>query len=115
MNQYKAKTIRLKRRAARTRSQIFGTAARPRLSVHRSLKHISAQLINDESNKSLVGVNDSKLTGTKTEKAKAVGKAIAEAAKKVQVTEVVFDRGSYLYHGRVKAVAEAAREHGLKF
>lgn len=115
MNQYKAKTIRLKRRAARTRSQIFGTAERPRLSVHRSLKHISAQLINDADNKSLAGVNDTKLKGTKTEKAKAVGAAMAEAAKKLKVTQVVFDRGSYLYHGRVKAVAEAAREHGLKF
>jgi large subunit ribosomal protein L18 len=115
MNQYKAKTIRLKRRAARTRSQIFGTAARPRLSVQRSLKHISAQLINDEANKSLGGVNDAKLKGTKTEKAKLIGKAIADVAKKLNITEVVFDRGSYLYHGRVKAVAEAARENGLKF
>lgn len=115
MNQQKAKTIRLKRRAARTRSQIFGTAARPRLSVQRSLKHISAQLINDAANKSLGGVNDAKLTGTKTEKAKAIGKAIAETAKQLNITEVVFDRGSYLYHGRVKALAEAARENGLKF
>lgn len=115
MNQYKARTIRLKRRAQRTRSQLFGSAERPRLSVFRSLKHISAQLIDDAAQKTLAGVTDEKIKGTKSEKAAAVGKQIAEVAKQLKIETVVFDRGPYLYHGRVKALAEAAREQGLKF
>lgn len=115
MNQHKAKTIRSARRAQRTRSMITGTPERPRLSVHRSLKHISAQLIDDKHQKTIAGVNDENTKGTKTVKAQEVGKRIAEAAKKANITTVIFDRGSNLYHGRVKALAEAARENGLKF
>lgn len=103
------------RRAYRTRARILGTAERPRLSVHRTLKHISAQLINDVDGTTLAAVNDTDAKGTGVEKAAAVGKAIAEAAKKAGVETVVFDRGAFKYHGRVKALADAARENGLTF
>lgn len=115
MNRNQQKAQAQQRRARHTRSKIFGTAARPRLSVHRSLKHISAQLINDEAGVSLGSVSDMALKGTKTEKALALGKAIAAVAQEKGITEVVFDRGAFLYHGRVKAVADGAREAGLKF
>lgn len=103
------------RRAHRVRSRIRGTAQRPRLTVNRSLKHISAQLIDDENGVTLAAVSDTAATGTKTEKAQAVGTQIAEAGKAAGIESVVFDRGSYLYHGRVKALADAAREAGLNF
>lgn len=103
------------RRARRTRAKIFGTAERPRFSVHRSLKHISAQIINDETGTTLCALSDKGYTGTKTEKALELGKKIGELAKSKGVTEVIFDRGSFLYHGRVKALAEGAREAGLTF
>ena len=103
------------RRAYRTRARISGTAERPRLSVHRTLKHISAQLINDVDGTTLAAVNDADAKGTGVEKAAAVGIAIAEAAKKAGVETVVFDRGAFKYHGRVKALADAARENGLTF
>ncbi len=110
-----SKNQRTQRRARRNRSKFFGTAERPRLSVHRSLKHISAQVIDDATGTTLASASDIKLKGKKLEKAAAVGKLVAEAAQKKGVTTVVFDRGAYLYHGRVKAVAEAAREAGLQF
>lgn len=115
MNTAIAKIHRLRRRAQRTRSKLRGTAERPRLTVSRSLKHISVQLIDDTHSLSLIGVGDQAYSGSKSDKAKAVGKAIAEAAQKMNITSVVFDRGSYLYHGRVKALADAARDQGLKF
>lgn len=105
------------RRQNRIRSKVSGTAARPRLSVFTSNQHIVAQLIDDLSGKTLAYVSDveTKATGTKTERSAKVGEMIAEKAAKIKVTEVVFDRGGKLYHGRVKALAEGARAKGLKF
>ena len=102
------------------RSKIFGTSDIPRLAVFRSNKQIYAQLIDDTIGKTLAASssNDKKLTnikGTKIDQATAVGKSIAENAKSVGIETVVFDRGGFLYHGRVKALAESARESGLKF
>lgn len=115
MNKEQKKRHQKQRRAHRTRHRLFGTAERPRLSVHRSLRSISAQLIDDTAGKTLASADDRDATGTKTEKAQAVGKKIAESAKAAGVETVIFDRGSFLYHGRVKALADAAREAGLKF
>jgi large subunit ribosomal protein L18 len=105
------------RRKNRIRSKVSGTAARPRLAVFCSNLHISAQVIDDAAGKTLVAVYDTEITtkGTKSEKATAVGTLVAEKALKAKVTEVVFDRGGKLYHGRVKALATGAREKGLKF
>lgn len=111
------KRERLVRRRVRVRSVVAGTAKRPRLSVFRSLTHIYAQLIDDEKGVTLASAASSELKagGTKTEQARAVGKAIAERGTKLGLVSVVFDRGGRAYHGRVKAVADAAREAGLKF
>lgn len=106
------------RRAHRTRSRIRGTQERPRLSVFRSLKHISAQVINDETGKTLASASDAHVDskGKKPiEIASLVGAEVAKRAKEAGVTIVVFDRGSCLYHGRVKALADGAREGGLEF
>ncbi len=106
---------RLKRHM-RIRNKIAGTTERPRLVVFRSLKHIYAQLVDDAENRTLMTVSDAKVVeGTKTEKSTAVGKALAEQAKAAGITQVVFDRAGYQYHGRVKAVADGAREGGLEF
>lgn len=104
-------------RANRTRAKIHGTAERPRLSVHISNQHISAQLINDDQKTTLAYATTvgSKLTGNKTELAAAIGKDIAEKAKKAKIKQVVFDRGARLYAGRLSALAEAARQEGLEF
>ncbi len=105
----------------RIRKKMQGTAELPRLNVYRSLNHIYVQVIDDLHGTTLVsastaeGKKESRTTGGNVASAKAVGKKIAERAKAKGVTKVVFDRGGYLYHGRVKAVAEAAREAGLKF
>jgi len=105
-----------KQRHKRIRSKVTGTAARPRLCVYRSLNNIYAQLIDDQNNVVLVSANDLKTkTNPKTESAKNVGKLLAEAAKSKKIAEVVFDRNGYKFHGRVKALAESARENGLKF
>ncbi len=107
------------RRLRRVRGKITGTAERPRLAVFRSNKGIFAQLIDDENGRTLAGTSwlglKKSFKGNKSEQAAEVGKAIAEAAKKAGIETVVFDRGGYLYHGRVKALAEGAREGGLKF
>lgn len=104
------------RRHARIRSQVKGTAERPRLSVYRSNTTIYAQIINDVTGVTIASASDLKeKSGTKTERAQKVGKNIADAAKKAKVTSVVFDRGGFLYAGRIKALAEAAREAGLNF
>ena len=102
------------------RSKIFGTSDIPRLAVFRSNKQIYAQLIDDTVGKTLASAssnnkNLAKLKGTKIDQAIAVGKSIAENAKSAGIETVVFDRGGFLYHGRVKALAESARESGLKF
>lgn len=103
------------RRHARVRAKVAGTGARPRLVVFRSHKHIYAQLVDDAAQRTLLSVSDAKLEGKKSEKSTAVGKLVAEKAKAAGITKVVFDRGGYRYHGRVKAVADGAREGGLEF
>lgn len=103
------------RRAKRVRASIKSADNRPRLSVHRSDAHIWVQIIDDARHITLASAADMELKGTKTEKASAVGAKIALAAKKVGVTTIVFDRGSYRYHGRIKALADAARSSGLIF
>lgn len=107
------------RRAIRTRARIRGTEARPRLTVFRSSAHIYAQVINDETGRTLASASDLTVAEAKGKKpleiAALIGAEVAKHAKVAGVTTVVFDRGSYLYHGRVKAVAEAAREAGLAF
>lgn len=110
------------RRKRRVRLKISGTTQRPRLSVNRSLKHIYAQIIDDENGKTLAHasslspeVRDNATEGGKIQVAKDVGQLIAQKAKEQQIEGVVFDRGGNLYHGRIKALAEAAREGGLKF
>ncbi len=105
------------RRVNLVRSQLKGTAERPRLSVHVSNMHISAQIIDDVNSKTLAGVSTvgKKAKGTMTEKAESIGTEIAKLAKTQKINKVVFDRGSKLYHGRVKALAEAARKGGLEF
>lgn len=99
----------------RVRKSIKRELNLPRLAVFRSNQHIYAQLIDDNANKTLVFASDSELKGSKTEKARQVGEVIAKKALGVKVSAVVFDRGGFLYHGRVKALAEGAREGGLKF
>ena len=104
-------------RAKRTRAKIHGTAERPRLSVHISNQHITAQIIDDDKSATLAYATTvgSKITGTKTEKAAAIGKEIADKAKKAKIKTVVFDRGAKLYAGRLSALADAARKEGLEF
>jgi large subunit ribosomal protein L18 len=105
------------RRHKRVRKRIFGTAERPRLVVFRSNRGIEAQLVDDVDGKTLAAASwlhlKKDFKGSKTEQAAEVGKLLAANAKKAEVQEAVFDRGGYLYHGRVKALAEAAREGGL--
>ncbi|HNP79659.1 MAG TPA: 50S ribosomal protein L18 [Candidatus Pacearchaeota archaeon] len=108
------KNKRLKRHK-RVRAKIKGAEKSPRLCVFRSISHIYAQLINDETGKTLISIQDSGLKGNKTEIAKKVGNLLAEKAKEKKIEKVIFDRGGYKYHGRVKALAEGAREGGLKF
>jgi len=103
------------RRHFRVRKRVNGTAERPRLVVFRSDKHIYAQLVDDNAQRTLMTVTDTGLEGKKVEKSFGVGKKVAELAKERGLTSIVFDRGGYLYHGRVKAVADGAREGGLEF
>ncbi len=110
---------RLKRRF-RSKKMLYGTADRPRLIVYKSLKHIYAQLIDDQSQRCLTGISSlaKELTGmkaSKTEMAGKIGEMIAAKAKEKGIDTVLFDRSGYLYHGRIKAVAEGARKGGLKF
>ena len=107
------------RRHRRVRGKVRGTVERPRLAIFRSNRGIFAQLVDDDTGKTLAGASWTGLPksfkGDKTEQATEVGKQLAAAAKRVGVDGVVFDRGGYLYHGRVKALAEGAREGGLSF
>lgn len=119
------KTLKRVRRHKKIRKDIIGTKERPRLCVFRSNQHIYAQLVNDETAKVLMSVSDKDLkakkrpgnTGypKKSEMAKEVGMAIAKKALENKIEKVVFDRGGFIFHGRVKALAEGAREGGLKF
>jgi len=100
----------------RIRRKMTGTAERPRLNVYRSLNHIYAQVIDDQKGETLVSASSIKMkNGGNVAAAKEIGKAVAELAVKKGIKQVVFDRGGYLYHGRVKALADAAREAGLEF
>ena len=99
----------------RVRKKMSGTQERPRLSVYRSNKSIYCQIIDDLSGHTLAAASSKDVTGTKIEQAMQVGKLIAERAQAVGVTTVVFDRSGYLYHGRVKSLADGAREGGLQF
>jgi large subunit ribosomal protein L18 len=105
------------RRKVRIRAKVQGTAVRPRLVVFKSLIHIYAQVVNDENGTVLASSSDLKAKGkgTKTEKAKKVGEEIAKLAKEKKLEAVVFDRNGFKYHGRIKALADAARDGGLKF
>ncbi len=114
----KGKKVALKRRHARIRKRISGTAERPRLVVTRSNRHMVAQIVDDNAGKTLVSESTlmadfADFQGTKTEAAKKVGELLAKKAKDAGITTVVFDRGGNMYHGRVAAVAEGAREGGL--
>jgi large subunit ribosomal protein L18 len=123
MKKTQAKSASLARRQRRVRGKVSGTAARPRLRVVRSNAHISAQLIDDVAANTLCAAASNEKAMTKvikgsasnTEAAKAVGLELGKRAKDAGITEVVFDRGGRLYHGRVKALADGAREAGLKF
>jgi large subunit ribosomal protein L18 len=121
MFNHDSKDIIRQRVHTRIRKKLQGTEERPRLSVYRSLNNISVQIIDDHSGvtllsaSSLEGKKQGKKQGGNVAAAKQIGKLIAERAKEKGITKVVFDRGGYLYHGRVKALAEAAREAGLKF
>jgi large subunit ribosomal protein L18 len=120
---YKKDTQRRFRKRIRVRKKIFGTPVRPRLAVFRSNYHIYAQLINDETGNTILSASslsneiaeDVKKAGSKVERSKLVGQLIAKKAKENKINAVVFDRSGYGYHGRIKAVAEGAREGGLKF
>jgi len=117
MSEQSKKVSNSAQRATRTRATLHGSAERPRLSVNISNKNVSAQIINDDKGTTLAAVSSVSLksTGTMTEKSAAVGVEIAKKAKSNKVNRVVFDRGSKQYHGRIKALAEAARENGLEF
>jgi large subunit ribosomal protein L18 len=116
LEQFDRKSARA-RRHRRVRVRVGGTAQRPRLSVYRSLHHLYAQLIDDSAGRTLAAASTVNLKTGKNDlsAAQAVGRAIAGKAKEAGLTAVVFDRGGFLYHGRIKALAEAAREAGLEF
>lgn len=116
MTTLRKSTLR-KRRHIRIRAKVAGTAERPRLAVFRSLNNHYAQLIDDSTGKTIVGCSDLKTKdkGTKVERAKKVGMELAKLAKEKKIEMCVFDRNGYKYHGRIKAIADGAREGGLKF
>ena len=106
------------RRKIRVRAKIFGTKDKPRLSVFRSNKYISAQIIDDEKGETMLSLAEKSLKNgksTKTERAKALGLMLSQKAKLKKISKIIFDRGPYSYHGRVKALAEGLREGGLNF
>jgi len=118
MNKNRLKRVRRSRRQRGIRKRVLGTADQPRLSVYRSLKHVYAQVIDDLSGRTLVSAStvQAKLeAGGNVEAAKQVGTQLAEKAKAAGIETVAFDRNGFRYHGRVKALADAAREGGLKF
>jgi len=107
-----------KRIHARIREKLSGTSERPRLNIYRSLNHIYAQVVDDQKGETLAAVSSLQLklkTGGNVAAAREIGKAVAEKAVSKGIKRVVFDRGGYLYHGRIKALADAAREAGLEF
>jgi len=120
---YRKALSQRKRRHVRVRAKVNGTAARPRLNVFRSAAHIYCQVIDDEKGHTMVAASDIEDAvrekagegATKVERSRAVGALIAERAREAGIESVVFDRGGFLYHGRIKAIADGAREGGLKF
>lgn len=117
MNKLKLKNQKSDRRKTRNRAKIFGTASKPRLSVFRSNRHTLAQLINDEAGTTLVAASTKELgkaKKVKVELARMLGEVLAEKAQKLGIKKAIFNKGPYLYHGRVKAVAEGARSKGLE-
>ena len=116
MSAHKEKILKRKRKHARIRAKVHGTAKRPRLAVFVSNRYSYAQLIDDDGMNTIFQVTSREVKkGTMLEKAKEVGNLIAKGAKDKKINEVVFDRGGFLYSGKVKAIAEGAREGGLKF
>ncbi len=120
MNKNKTKDLRRSRRRTGIRKRVVGTPTRPRLSVYRSLNHMYAQIVDDLQGVTLVSAStrDKGITvdaSGNSKAAEAIGEAIAERAKAKGITSVVFDRGGFLYHGRIKALADAARKGGLEF
>lgn len=116
MDKNKLKTESRKRRHRRVRSKVIGTALKPRLCVYKSNKYIYAQIIDDEKNKTLAASSSLKMKANSLlENAAKVGKEIAIKAKDLKLKKVVFDKGGYIYAGKIKALADAAREEGLKF
>ena len=116
----KKKQLNKQRRHRRVRAVIKGTAERPRVSVFKGNRHVFVQFIDDETGKTvlsnkIVSDSKSKIKGTKTDKATKIGEMLADKAKEAGISEAVFDRGSFKYHGRIKAVAEGLRKGGLKF
>jgi large subunit ribosomal protein L18 len=117
-NNLKEKKLKIERRHRRIRAKIKGTSKRPRLLVFRSNRHIYGQLIDDEKSKTLASAKDSEIKSKKMKKgdlAKEVGKLLAKKALEIKIEEIVFDRRGYKFHGRIKQLAEGAREGGLKF
>lgn len=117
-----SRSLARKRRHVRVRYKVHGTADRPRLNVYRSLEHIYAQIINDDAGHTLVALSSNSTdfrsdlaSLSKVDQAKSVGKAIAERARAQGIEQVVFDRGGFPYHGRIKALADGSREGGLVF
>ncbi|MBX7259181.1 MAG: 50S ribosomal protein L18 [Candidatus Hydrogenedentes bacterium] len=117
MERHFRKQYKLERRRNRVRKKVSGTSEMPRLTVRRSLKHIYAQIVDDTAGKTLTSESSValKITGGNVDAAKAVGKAIAEKALSASIKKVCFDRNGRLFHGRIKALADAAREAGLEF
>lgn len=115
MKTIKLAQINKARRQKRIRAKISGTAERPRLSVYRSNAYVYAQLINDEAGKTIASVSSLKMKGKLTENATQVGTEIAQKAKALKISKVVFDRGGFIYTGKIKAIAEGARAGGLTF
>ena len=117
MDRITSKLTNLARRKNRVRATVYGSTDRPRLSVFVSNKHIAAQIIDDSKHKTLVysSTVGMKIDGNMTEKAAAIGKEVANKAKKAKINKIVFDRNGKLYHGRIKALADAARSEGLEF
>lgn len=122
MNSSETKRIARLKRHRRVRKKVFGTQERPRFSVFKSARHIYAQVIDDDAGRTLAAASslspqivEGKDLGDKKGVAKAVGKLVAQAALKADIKKVIFDRGGYRYHGRVKALADGARESGLEF
>ena len=115
MKTLQKKQLTFARRKARTRAKIFGTSDRPRLSVFKSHKNMYAQIIDDAAGRTLVSADTRELGMKPVERAKALGLEIAKRAKTVKISKVVFDRGGYLYTGKIRMIADAAREGGLEF